>query len=89
MGYIHQASWATSAVDPLRGVDDGSLRWPLTGNRALLDVRVIAYCLLGVTVGTFIGVLPGIGSLAAVSMLLPISFYLDPMTAIILLGGVY
>ena len=61
----------------------------LLGIGALLDVRVIAYCLLGVTVGTFIGVLPGIGSLAAVSMLLPISFYLDPMTAIILLGGVY
>ena len=47
------------------------------------------YCFVGVFLGTFIGVLPGIGSLAAVSMLLPISFYLDPTTALVALAGVY
>src|SRR5690606_14582883 len=49
----------------------------------------LLYCFFGVFLGTVIGVLPGIGSLAAVSMLLPISFYLDPTTALVLLAGVY
>lgn len=47
------------------------------------------YCLIGVTLGTFIGVLPGIGPLATISMLLPLSFYLEPVTALIMLAGVY
>ena len=49
----------------------------------------LAYCFFGVLLGTFFGVLPGIGSLAAVSMLLPITFYLEPTTALVMLGGVY
>lgn len=49
----------------------------------------LAYCFVGVFLGTFMGVLPGIGAMAAVSMLLPISFYLDPTTALVMLGGVY
>lgn len=47
------------------------------------------YCFVGVFLGTFVGVLPGISGLTAVSLLLPISFYLDPVTALILLGGLY
>ncbi|MCT7374211.1 tripartite tricarboxylate transporter permease [Chelativorans salis] len=49
----------------------------------------LLYCFLGVFLGTFIGVLPGIGSPAAISMLLPVSFYLDPTTALVMLAGVY
>lgn len=55
---------------------------------ALLPINLF-YCFVGVFLGTLIGVLPGIGSLAAVSMLLPISFYLSPEAAIVLLAGVY
>lgn len=47
------------------------------------------YCFIGVFLGTFIGVLPGLGSLAAISMLLPMSFYLEPTTALIMLAGIY
>ena len=47
------------------------------------------YCLIGVTVGTFVGVLPGIGPMAAISMLLPITFGLDPVGALIMLAGIY
>lgn len=47
------------------------------------------YCFMGVFLGTFIGVLPGIGALAAVSMLLPITFYIEPTAAIVMLAGVY
>lgn len=49
----------------------------------------LLYCFIGVLLGTFIGVLPGLGSLAAISMLLPLSFYLDPTTALIMLAGIY
>lgn len=47
------------------------------------------YCLAGVLIGTFVGALPGIGALAAVSMLLPLSFHLEPTSALIMLAGVY
>jgi putative tricarboxylic transport membrane protein len=46
-------------------------------------------CLIGVTVGTLIGVLPGIGSLATIAMLLPITFGLPPVGALIMLAGIY
>lgn len=49
----------------------------------------LAFCFMGVFLGTFIGVLPGVGPLAAVAMLLPISFYLPPETAMVMLAGVY
>ncbi|MBT3765996.1 MAG: tripartite tricarboxylate transporter permease [Rhodospirillales bacterium] len=49
----------------------------------------LTYCFVGVFLGTFIGVLPGIGPLAAVAMLLPVSFYLPADTALVMLAGVY
>ena len=49
----------------------------------------LSYCFAGVFLGTFIGVLPGVGPLAAVAMLLPVSFYLPPVTALVMLAGVY
>jgi TctA family transporter len=55
---------------------------------ALTPTNLI-YCFLGVFLGTLVGVLPGIGALAAMSMLFPITFYLDPTTALIMLGGIY
>lgn len=55
---------------------------------ALSPVNLM-YCLLGVSLGTLIGVLPGIGSLAAIAMLMPISFHLDPISAMVLLAGVF
>jgi putative tricarboxylic transport membrane protein len=46
-------------------------------------------CLNGCVVGTLIGVLPGIGSLATIAMLLPITFGLPPVGALIMLAGIY
>src|SRR5881227_4185996 len=45
--------------------------------------------LIGAIVGTLIGVLPGIGSLATIAMLLPITFGLPPVGALIMLAGIY
>lgn len=55
---------------------------------ALLPLNLF-YCLVGVTLGTFIGVLPGLGPLVTISVLLPITFGLPPETAMIALAGIY
>src|SRR6516165_2359540 len=49
----------------------------------------ILFCLLGALVGTLVGVLPGIGSVATIAMLLPITFGLPPVGALIMLAGIY
>jgi TctA family transporter len=47
------------------------------------------YCFIGVLLGTLIGVLPGIGPVATISMLLPATFVLPPVSALIMLAGIY
>jgi TctA family transporter len=59
------------------------------GLATALTLENLAYCLLGVTLGTFLGALPGIGVLVAMSMLFPVTFHLPPTAAIIMLGGIY
>ncbi|WP_273688536.1 tripartite tricarboxylate transporter permease [Ketogulonicigenium vulgare] len=49
----------------------------------------LLYCFIGVFLGTLVGVIPGIGHLAAMSMLFPLTFYLDPTTALIMLAGIW
>ncbi|WP_332719462.1 tripartite tricarboxylate transporter permease [Pelagibacterium mangrovi] len=59
------------------------------GLQVALDPTNLLYCLLGVTLGTAIGVLPGVGPIITIALLLPLSFGLTPETSIILLAGVY
>src|SRR5687767_13438790 len=59
------------------------------GFSVALTIQNILYCFLGVLLGTVVGVLPGIGPVTTVAMLLPISFTLDPVSAMILLAGIY
>lgn len=54
-----------------------------------LSPHNILACFLGVLVGTLVGVLPGIGPTAAMALLLPITFDLNPVTGIIMLAGIY
>lgn len=49
----------------------------------------LLYCFLGCLVGTLIGVLPGIGPLATVSILLPVTYKLDPTASVIMLSGIF
>jgi putative tricarboxylic transport membrane protein len=49
----------------------------------------LLFCLIGVILGTLIGVLPGIGATATIAMLLPITFQLEPVSALIMLAGIY
>jgi TctA family transporter len=57
-------------------------------NIALTPTNIV-YCLIGALIGTLIGVLPGIGPVATLSMLLPITFHLPPVSALIMLAGIY
>jgi putative tricarboxylic transport membrane protein len=59
------------------------------GLAVALSVQNVLYCLFGVLLGTLIGVLPGIGPLATIAMLLPITFTLPPIAALIMLAGIY
>ena len=59
------------------------------GLQAALQPNILLYCFIGVFLGTFIGVLPGIGPLAAISLLLPITYHIEPTAAIVMLAGVY
>jgi putative tricarboxylic transport membrane protein len=49
----------------------------------------LLYCFLGVTLGNLMGVLPGLGAVAAVSILLPVTYYVPPATGLIMLAGLY
>ena len=48
----------------------------------------LAYCFVGVMLGTLVGVLPGLGPSATISLLLPIIFHADPVSSIIMLAGI-
>jgi putative tricarboxylic transport membrane protein len=54
-----------------------------------LEPMNMLLCFLGCLMGTFVGVLPGLGPAASISLLLPITFKLPPESAIIMLGGLY
>jgi putative tricarboxylic transport membrane protein len=47
------------------------------------------YCFVGVLIGTMVGVLPGLGPVAAMSLLLPVTFHMTPVASIIMLAGIY
>lgn len=59
------------------------------GFSVAFSTSALLYCTLGVTIGMFIGVLPGLGPLATVGMLLPLTFYAPQTEAIIMLAGIY
>src|ERR671914_279336 len=59
------------------------------GFSVALSLENLLYCLIGVLVGTLIGVLPGIGPLATIAMLLPLTFNVPPVAAMIMLAGIY
>ena len=55
---------------------------------ALQPINLL-YCFIGVLIGTLIGVLPGIGTSGAVAILMPATFTMSPVSAIIMLAGIY
>ena len=59
------------------------------GLETAFTVNNLLFCLIGVFLGTAIGVLPGLGPTATIAMLLPITFGLPPVSSLIMLSGIY
>jgi putative tricarboxylic transport membrane protein len=61
----------------------------IDGFGVVLEPTNLLYCLLGVVIGMLIGVLPGLGPAATIAILLPLTFGIEPVTAIIMLAGIF
>lgn len=59
------------------------------GFQVALQPGNLLFCFVGVLIGTLVGVLPGLGPVATISLLLPVTFHLTPVSAIIMLAGIY
>ena len=61
----------------------------LLGFSVALQPSILVYAFAGCIIGTLVGMMPGLGPLAGISLLLPATFGLNPIIAIVLLAGVY
>ena len=61
----------------------------LYGFQVAIEPLNLVYCFFGVLIGTLVGVLPGLGPAAAIALLLPATFKVTPVSAIIMLAGIY
>lgn len=61
----------------------------IEGFGTVLEPGNLLYCFIGVVVGMLIGVLPGLGPAATMAILLPMTFGIEPVTAIIMLAGIF
>jgi len=61
----------------------------LDGFALVVEPKNLLYCLIGVLIGMIIGVLPGLGPAATIAILLPITYTINPVSAIIMLAGIY
>jgi TctA family transporter len=59
------------------------------GFEVALELHNLMWCFVGVLIGNLVGVLPGLGVLSAVSILLPLTFGMKPVAAILMLAGIY
>jgi putative tricarboxylic transport membrane protein len=73
----------------VKGVFVESLDFLLLGFQTALRPENLLFALLGCTLGMVVGMLPGIGPIAGIAILLPITFYLEPTGAIIMLAAIY
>ena len=75
----------------LRPLDDrdGSFRPPVHGFAVLLTWKILALMMVGLVLGIFVGVLPGLGGPNGVAILLPLTFTMDPTSAIVMLSCIY
>ncbi|MFC0273293.1 tripartite tricarboxylate transporter permease [Metabacillus herbersteinensis] len=61
----------------------------MNGFEQALTWQNLLYCLIGVSVGMFVGIMPGLGPVAGTAILIPLTFGMDPTSAIIMLSGIY
>jgi putative tricarboxylic transport membrane protein len=61
----------------------------LSGFEHALTLGNLLYCLIGVSIGMFVGVLPGLGPVAGTALLIPLTYGMEPTSAIIMLSGIF
>jgi len=61
----------------------------LQGFSVALVLKNLWYCFIGVTIGNVVGVLPGFGPVSGVAVLIPLTFGMEPVSAMIMLAGIY
>ncbi len=61
----------------------------ITGFEVILTPSNLLLCLLGSFIGTMVGVLPGVGPLAALALLLPVTFSLPPVAGVVMLAAIF
>lgn len=61
----------------------------ILGFQTALTLENIVWCFIGVLMGTIIGLMPGLGSTTGVAILIPLTLTLEPVTALIMLAGIY
>src|SRR5512137_160381 len=61
----------------------------LIGAQVAISLQNLLYAFFGVLLGTLVGVLPGLGPVPTIAMLLPITYALTPVSALIMLAGIY
>ncbi|MCL4798846.1 MAG: tripartite tricarboxylate transporter permease [Burkholderiales bacterium] len=66
-----------------------SLQYLLSGFAVAATPENLLYCLLGAIVGTLVGIMPGLGPIGGIALLIPITFGLNPTSALIMLAGIY
>lgn len=59
------------------------------GFESAVTLSNLLFCIIGVTVGMFVGVLPGLGPVAGTALLIPLTFSMDPIPAVIMLSGIF
>ena len=72
----------------LKGIAD-MFEHLIAGFITVISPTNLLFCFFGVTIGTIIGVLPGVGPVAGTAMLVPFTFGMNATTAIIMLAGIY
>src|SRR3954463_11874729 len=61
----------------------------LTGFSVILTAQNLYLCFLGSVIGTLVGVLPGVGPLAALALLLPVTFTMQPVGGMVMLASIF
>src|SRR5258708_31405465 len=84
----HAEGAARSPVRPLEETME-ALGLLLYGFKVLMTWKILALMMVGLVLGIFVGVLPGLGGPNAVPILLPLTFTMDPTSAIVMLSCIY
>ncbi|MCP3031639.1 tripartite tricarboxylate transporter permease [Halobacillus sp. A1] len=67
----------------------GGLDGLLQGFQVAFSIEGILFVFIGVFIGTFIGMMPGLGPISAIAIMIPITYGMEPTTALVMMAGVY